>query len=162
MKYTEGSIGRVFILRLEDGDRIPECIEQFADMKKIKAAAVYFLGGTRKESQVFVGPEENIDNGIKAKQYNENTDITIHPMVTKLTGTSEAVGLGTLFLDEESKPKLHLHSSFGREQKTITGCTRKGIFIWQIGEVIILEIKGTSAGRKIDSKTGFELLSLDD
>ncbi len=31
MKFSEGRIGRVFILRLEDKDKIPECIEQFAD-----------------------------------------------------------------------------------------------------------------------------------
>ncbi len=33
MKACEGRIGRVFIIELEDGDVVPECIEQFAEQK---------------------------------------------------------------------------------------------------------------------------------
>jgi predicted DNA-binding protein with PD1-like motif len=35
MKASEGKIGRVFILRLEDGDVVPGAIEKFAVAKKI-------------------------------------------------------------------------------------------------------------------------------
>ena len=31
MKACEGRIGRVFVIRLEDGDVVPECIERFAE-----------------------------------------------------------------------------------------------------------------------------------
>jgi predicted DNA-binding protein with PD1-like motif len=31
LKCSEGRVGKVFILRLEDGDIIPECIVKFAD-----------------------------------------------------------------------------------------------------------------------------------
>lgn len=30
MIASEGRLGRVFVLRLEDGDRVPDCIEAFA------------------------------------------------------------------------------------------------------------------------------------
>ncbi|EGW37165.1 hypothetical protein [Desulfosporosinus sp. OT] len=30
MKYSEANLGRIFILRLEHGDRIPDTIENFA------------------------------------------------------------------------------------------------------------------------------------
>jgi predicted DNA-binding protein with PD1-like motif len=33
MQYQEGSIGRVFALRLEDGDRLPDSLEAFAREK---------------------------------------------------------------------------------------------------------------------------------
>ncbi|RJX22504.1 MAG: DUF296 domain-containing protein, partial [Ammonifex sp.] len=41
-----------------------------------------------------------------------------------------------------------------------TGCTREGVTIWHIGEVIILELINSSAQRKIDPTTGFELLEV--
>lgn len=36
MQYSEGTIGRVFTLRLENGDKIPDCIETFAKDHDIK------------------------------------------------------------------------------------------------------------------------------
>ena len=35
MKASEGRVGRVFVIRLEHGDMIPDCIERFAEEKKI-------------------------------------------------------------------------------------------------------------------------------
>ncbi|ODA38751.1 hypothetical protein DSBG_4476 [Desulfosporosinus sp. BG] len=48
----------------------------------------------------------------------------------------------------------------GRNIETVTGCTKEGITIWHIGEVIIFELKNSSALRKVDPITGFELLEL--
>jgi len=96
---------------------------------------------------VVVGPED----GTAAKP---------RKMVTELLGTSEAVGIGTLFLNEEQIPKLHMHSAFGRNRDTVTGCTREGVTIWHIGEVVIFELLNSPARRKLDPVTGFELLDL--
>jgi len=148
MKYSEANLGRIFILRLEHGDRIPDIIEEFARNQQINSAIVHFLGGVDKDSKIVVGPED----GTASKP---------RPMVTELLGTSEAVGVGTIFLDEADNPKLHLHSAFGRSRETVTGCTREGIKIWHIGEVIIFELLNTIAKRKIDSGTGFELLEIE-
>jgi predicted DNA-binding protein with PD1-like motif len=35
LKSSEGRVGRVFILRLENGNIIPECIARFAETKKV-------------------------------------------------------------------------------------------------------------------------------
>ncbi len=35
MKYGEGSIGRIFIVRLEDGDKLPEVIENLDKEKEL-------------------------------------------------------------------------------------------------------------------------------
>ncbi|HBW36778.1 PPC domain-containing DNA-binding protein [Desulfosporosinus sp. BICA1-9] len=147
MKYSEANLGRVFILRLEHGDRIPDIIEEFAKTHQIDSAILHFLGGADTYSKVVVGPED----GTAEKP---------RKMVEELLGTSEAVGIGTLFLNEDKVPKLHLHSAFGRNRDTVTGCTGEGVIIWHIGEVVIFELKNSTARRKIDPITGFELLDL--
>ena len=58
MKASEGKIGRVFVLRLEDGDMVPECIERFAAEKGIKVAHVILIGGIGG-GRVVVGPKES-------------------------------------------------------------------------------------------------------
>lgn len=148
MKYSEANLGRIFILRLEHGDRIPDVIEGFANEKEIESAIVHFLGGADTKSKVVVGPED----GTTSKP---------RPMVEELLGTSEAIGMGTLFLNEDNIPRLHLHSAFGRSRETVTGCTREGVKVWHIGEVIIFELLNTTAKRKIDLETGFELLEVE-
>ena len=45
MKYSESKIGRTFIIRLENGDKIPDSIEKFALKHKINSAIVFYLGG---------------------------------------------------------------------------------------------------------------------
>lgn len=148
MKYCEANIGRIFILRLEHGDKIPDVIEDFALNHKIHSATVLLIGGADKGSKVVVGPED----GTKAVPV---------PVVTELGGVSEAAGVGTIFVDEENIPKLHLHSAFGRGNSTVTGCTREGVEIWHIGEVVIMELVNATAMRKVDPGTGFELLEID-
>lgn len=148
MKYSEAKLGRIFILRLEHGDKIPDIIEEFAAEQEIKSAVVHFLGGADTGSKVVVGPED----GTAPKP---------RPMVTELSGTSEAVGMGTLFINDAGMPKLHLHAAFGRGRDTVTGCTREGVVVWRIGEAVIFELLNTTAARKIDPGTGFELLELD-
>ncbi|MDR3583791.1 MAG: DNA-binding protein [Desulfosporosinus sp.] len=147
MKYSAANLGRIFILRLEHGDKIPDTIEEFAKTHQIDSAILHFLGGADTNSKVVVGPE---DGTVKQPR----------KMITELLGTSEAVGIGTLFINEDGVPKLHLHSAFGRERDTITGCTREGVIIWKIGEVVIFELINSSARRKLDAETGFELLDL--
>ncbi len=148
MKYSEAKLGRIFILRLEHSDRIPDIIEEFAADHQIKSAIVHFLGGADTNSKVVVGPED----GTAPKP---------RPMVTELLGTSEAIGMGTLFINEEGMPRLHLHSAFGRSRETVTGCTREGVMVWHIGEAIVFELLNTTARRKIDPETGFELLEIE-
>ena len=46
MKVSEGKVGRVFVVRLEDGDRLPDTIEDLAVQKKIRAASVILLGAS--------------------------------------------------------------------------------------------------------------------
>ncbi len=127
MDYTEAKVGRVFILRLHDGDHLPDTLETFAQEHQIASALCFFLGGVKDKGRVVVGPK----NG---------EVLPPEPVVTLLSGVHEVCGVGTLFQNEAGKPILHMHASFGRGEKTVTGCVRMGIDVWHIGEVIIMEL----------------------
>lgn len=145
MNFTQAKLNRIFILRLHQGEILHEVIEKFAADKKINSALCFFLGGAEDQSKVVVGPKDG-----KA--------MPPEPMVTLLRGVHEACGVGTIFTDEEGKPKLHMHASFGRNDNSVTGCVRMGVEVWQIGEVVILELAGGSAKRAKNKETGFEFL----
>jgi predicted DNA-binding protein with PD1-like motif len=147
MQFTEAKLGRLFVLRLHDGDRLPEILESFAAEKNVSTALCFFLGGAKEKSRVVVGPKDGYA-------------LPPEPMVTLLDGVHEACGVGTIFADEEGKPKLHMHASFGRGEKAVTGCVRMGVGVWQIGEVIVIELTEAQARRVIDKKTNFEFLEV--
>jgi predicted DNA-binding protein with PD1-like motif len=145
MRFSEARQGRVFILRLEDGEIIHEAVEKFAKQKGVNAAAVIVLGGADRGSRLVVGPQDGCADKVV-------------PMGTVLGDVHEMTGTGTIFPDEEGVPKLHMHISTGRNERSITGCVRNGVRVWLIAEVVILELIDTGAMRKLDRTTGFELL----
>ena len=147
MDFTEAKLGRIFILRLHQGDRIHEAVEKFAAEKKVASAMCFFLGGAEDKSKVVVGPKDG-------------AAMPPDPMVTLLRGVHEGCGVGTIFTDQQGKPKLHMHASFGRNDEAVTGCIRMGVEVWQIGEVAIFELTGSSAKRVKDKATGFEFLEV--
>jgi|WetSurMetagenome_2_1015567.scaffolds.fasta_scaffold01496_9 uncharacterized protein len=147
MQFTEAKLGRAFVLRLHDGDRLPEVLEAFAESQNLAGALCFFVGGAKDGSRVVVGPKAPNSEGFP-----------VDPVVTLLAGVSEVAGVGTLFRNEEGKAKLHMHASFGRGEKAVTGCVRLGVDVWRIGEVIVLELAGVAARRVVDKETGFELL----
>jgi uncharacterized protein len=144
LKFSEGTIGRIFIVRLDDGDRLPTCIEKFAAEKGLTHAQVIMVGGADK-GQVVSGPRY--------------TDVMPpEPMLVPLDGAHEVLGVGLLAPDAEGNPELHMHAALGRSGQTLTGCLRAGVETWLVGEVIIFEICGVKAGRISDPISGFALL----
>lgn len=145
MKYSEAKEGRVFVIRLEDGDILHESIERFATEKSIKSATVIAVGGADKGSVLTVGPVDGRESPVT-------------PMTLELDDVYEISGNGTLFPDDEGKPVLHMHIACGRKDKAITGCVRTGVKVWQVMEVILTELLDCSAARIPDPETGFKLL----
>jgi predicted DNA-binding protein with PD1-like motif len=144
MKYSKAEVRRIFVIRLEDGDALPSTLEKFAEDNGIAGGMCILVGGMRSGGKIVVGPVSG-------------EEMPVNPIFLHLEGIHEIAGVGTIFPDSEGKPKLHMHASMGRKDKSVTGCIRPGIQIWQVGEVILLEIKTT--GRRVkDEKTGFELL----
>jgi uncharacterized protein len=148
MQYCEARQGRVFILRLEEGERLNDSIEKFAREQQISHGLAFFLGGSADGSKVVVGPEANREK--------------IIPMIHALKGEQEVLALGTLIPNEAGEPVLHMHGAAGREGQATVGCTRAGVNVWLIGEVVLLEILGAdSVWRQKDPATGFQLLKID-
>ena len=145
MKYSEAKMGRVFVVRLEQGEILHEVIEKFASDKKIVAAACIALGAADKGSRFVVGPEDGDARPVV-------------PMEHLLREAHEIAGTGTIFPDEEGRPMLHMHLATGRQDTAITGCVRKGVKVWQIIEVIIFELLDTEALRKKSEPLGFFVL----
>ena len=145
MKTSTAKIGRVFVIRLEHGDKMPEALEAFARKKKVKRGFCILVGGVDRKSRIVVGPK--------------NPDARpVVPLEHVLSNVYETAGVGTLFPDEKGRPVLHMHASFGRRSRALTGCIRPGIRTWAVGEVILVELKATGGYRKEDKKTGFALL----
>jgi len=146
MKATEGHIGRVFVLRLEDGDVIPDCIERFAREKAISVGQVVLVGGIGS-GKIVVGPQDSVT-------------MPPNPVFLPVNGAHEVVGVGIIAPDKDGKPTLHIHASLGRADKSLTGCLRPGVTTWLVGEAIIYEILGAKAARLPDKKSGFDLMEM--
>jgi predicted DNA-binding protein with PD1-like motif len=144
VKACEGKVGRVFVIRLEDGDVVPECIERFAEGKGVSVGQAILVGGIGG-GDVVVGPRRS--EGMPPE-----------PMLLPIDGAHEVVGVGVLAPGEDGKPALHIHAALGRAGQTLTGCLRHGVATWLVGEVILYEILGADMVRIQDKQSGFELL----
>jgi predicted DNA-binding protein with PD1-like motif len=146
VKATEGKIGRVFVVRLEDGDILPACLEKFAAEKSIRCGHVVLVGGIGG-GEIVVGPRES-------------GEMPPDPVYMPVKGAHEVVGVGVIAPDKDGRPVLHIHASLGRGDNVITGCLRPGVTTWLVAEAIIYEITGINPRRLPDKDSGFDLLEV--
>ena len=138
MQATEGKIGRIFILRLEDGDTIPDCIENFALNNDIRNGYVNFTAGFKSGS------------------------IQTHPDQPEAAIQEPHAGAaqGLISRNTEDRPVLQIHSICSRDDHTISGYLHTGADINITGEVIIYEILDAACSRVTDEATGLQLLQV--
>jgi uncharacterized protein len=146
MKASKGRPGRVFVLRLEDGDVLPDSIEHFAAEKGVSAGYVMVVGGIG-EGEVVVGPRHS-------------SQMPPEPLLLPVDGAHELAGVGIIAPDKDGRPVLHIHAALGRAGKTTTGCLRPGVKTWLVGEAILYEVLDVNVVRKKDSRSGFDLLEI--
>ena len=144
MKACQGNPGRIFVIRLDNGDKIPACIERFAEEQGISIGYAILIGGIGG-GEIVVGPHKS-------------DEMPPQPMLIPIDGAHEVVGIGILAPDQEGRPVLHIHAALGRSGNTATGCLRPGVETWVVGEVILYEILEARAARIHDKVTGFSLL----
>lgn len=147
MQYSQGNYGRIFIVRLEDGDIIHEEIETLARKEKIQCGMLFILGGADKGSHLKTGP---------CKGDEIMPDMPVMSRIFK--DAHESLGVGTIFPGESDQPVLHLHMACGRGDDTITGCARSGVVTWRYMEAAVLEIRDCNSRRIMDPETGFYML----
>lgn len=142
MEYTQARLGRVFVARLYQDDRIPDCIEEIARREGIRAATVQIVGGI-ESGTIVVGPKQGTSPP--------------EPTTADIKGRHEVIGVGMIFM-ADGKPVLHMHGAFGRGDKTLVGCTRTGVNVFAVVEAVITEIVDCEAERRLDPETGWHLL----
>ena len=144
MKYTKGTIGRVFLVKFEDDDILIDNLSGLAKHEQIKSASVIFIGAL-KQGDLVTGPKKPV----------------IPPEPNKATFKDgwEVMGIGTIFTNSKG-PQIHIHASLGKKNKVLTGCIRGNSKVFLVIEAIVLELKGIRAQKDIDSKTGLNLLKI--
>jgi predicted DNA-binding protein with PD1-like motif len=144
MEYTQGNLGRIYVLKFKDQDDLLDELKGFLRKEKLKAGVFVCIGALR-QGQVVTGPKQPV--------------IPPEPNWRKFSQGWELVGLGTVFSDAEG-PHVHLHVSVGKKKSVITGCLRKQSRIFLVMEAVFFELKNVKAHKNLDSKTGLHLLQL--
>ena len=137
MHYTQAKLGRVFILKLDANEVVHEAIERMAEKEGIRAGVAFIVGGIGAGSTLVVGPVDG-----------DRRPITV--MERTLDAPHEATGMGTILSTEEGKPVLHMHVSAGRGDDSVTGCIRRGVRVWGVLEVTVMEFTDTTALKRYD------------
>jgi predicted DNA-binding protein with PD1-like motif len=145
MQYSEGTIGRVFVLRMDDGEDLIASVQRFVAEKKIESCMALFIGALR-DGRAVTGPELPV---IPPVQHFECFD-----------SAWEVFGMATVY-PSSSGPKIHIHSTLGRGRQALTGCIREHASVYLIVEAVLFELSGMSARREMDEKTGLHLLTLE-
>ena len=143
MDYRKGSIGRVFIVRFDEGDLFLEGLLEIITEEKITSGWFHVLGGLR-EADVVIGPKEPV--------------MPPEPVWSEVRGARETIGTGSIFWDG-NEPKIHLHAALGHHGETLTACVRKGTKVYLVLELVIFEIDGIQASRPWYEKGGFNRLT---
>ena len=144
MKYQQGSFGRVFLLRFEDGDDLLKEIKTLANRENVKVGTIMLLGGIRSAGMV-TGPKKAV--------------IPPDPMWAHFNDAREVLAFGTLFWKDD-EPIIHLHGAVGRDSETFTGCIRKDSSVYLVVEAVITELVGISARKVMNEKVGLAMLEL--
>ena len=141
MQYSEGRLGRVFVLRIDDGEDFLAVTRDFIKDRAVRSGTLIFLGALR-QGRMVTGPEE--------------LAIPPEPHYVMFEGGWEMVGIGTIYPGEDG-PAIHYHASVGRAGHALTGCLREKAVTYIIAEVIVLEFTGLEIRRRPDKKTGLVL-----
>lgn len=144
MKYSKGSIGRVFVLKFENDDIVIDKLTGFLKKERVKTATMVFIGALR-EGDMATGPKKPV--------------IPPHPNWVHFRDGWEVMGIGTVFSNKKG-PQIHIHGAMGKKLRTLIGCVRKDSRVFLVLEAILFELKGIKASKDIDPRTGLNLLAI--
>ena len=134
---------RSFVVVLDKGDEVRDCLSRFAEQERLSAAQVTAIGAFERATIRFFDWE--------AKEYQP---IPVEEQV-------EVVSLnGDVALDQSGKPKLHLHAVLGRRDGAAMGGDLERGHVRPTLEVIVAE-SPLHLRRVHDDETGLALIRLD-
>ncbi|QGT99589.1 hypothetical protein SYNTR_0996 [Candidatus Syntrophocurvum alkaliphilum] len=146
MQYTQGSMGRVFVIKFEHGDNLIEQLQLILNKEQITTGTLLMIGALKK-SKMVVGPEECV----------------VPPVVIPyiFEDGREIAAIGTIFPDENGNPVFHIHSSVGRQNDSIVGCLRDDTEVYLIVEAVIIEFLNIDAKKVFEEKYDLNMLKID-
>jgi hypothetical protein len=144
MQYSEGRMGRIFVLRVDHGEDLIDELRQFLTGQQISHAIIHFLGAL-SQGKVVTGPESLV--------------LPPDPHFEHFQGGWEVFGIATVY-PGETGPQIHLHGTVGRGREALTGCLRDEAGAYIIVEAVIMEITGLKARKHQDDRTGLSLPDL--
>jgi predicted DNA-binding protein with PD1-like motif len=146
MDYRQGTTGRIFSIRFDDGDDFLEELLGIIRKENIRQGWFLVIGGLR-QAEFVTGPKE--------------PTMPPEPVWASVDGARETLGAGSIFWAGD-EPKIHLHAALGHHGETTTACVRKGTKVYLILEVILTEISGIDADRPWYEEGGFNRLTFND
>lgn len=137
MEYAAGTVGRVFLIRVDHGEDPLAAITTVAEREDVGAGLVLMLGAL-EAGRMTEGPETLAFPPV--------------PVATAFADGREVLGVGNL-VREEGRPVVHLHVATGRADTTAVGCLRGDARVYATVEVVLLEL-ALDAARRRDPATG--------
>ena len=134
---------RMYVAVLEAGDEVHDCLQRLAEEESLSAAQVTAIGAFRDATLAYFDWE--------TKSYDE---IPVDEQVEVLSMT------GDIALDENDRPKLHLHAVLGRRDGSTVGGHLMGAHVRPTLEVIVNEAPAF-LHRVYDPHAGFALIRMD-
>ena len=141
MQYSEGEVGRVFTVRIDDGEDFIREIQRFVTAMHIQNGTIQFLGAVRS-ARIVTGPTEPV--------------VPPSPRVEEIHGGWDLLGFATIYPGEDG-PSVHLHAAAGKGIRSLAGCLREEAEVYVVVEAVITEFVGIVAKRLPDDKTGVNL-----
>src|SRR5512137_580060 len=136
MQYSEGRVGRVFVLRMDHGEDLIESLQRFLREKSIESCTALFLGALR-DGQAVTGPKR--------------PDVPPSPNFEAYESAWEVFGMATVYPSADGL-RLHIHSGLGRGREALLGCIREKAEVYLVVEMVLFEICGLQAERVWDEE----------
>ncbi|MBF0215677.1 MAG: DNA-binding protein [Candidatus Omnitrophica bacterium] len=136
--------GRSYIVRFDHGEDLNSGLKKFVSENSIKTATVTLLGAIEK-GELVTGPERPV--------------LPAEPHWVRFENVWELFGTGIITF-KDGEVSLHIHSSLGKDSKTLVGCLRKEAMVFVTVEAFIQEIITDGMTREFDATSGCSLLSL--
>lgn len=143
MIYRQGTIGRVFVARIEHGEDLLSELRQLAEQEKLDAGVIYVIGAVAEASVVVSSEKRTIPPVAIWRDFDDGREL---------------VGIGTLFRNDRQQSVIHLHGALGREDLSITADLRKRSEVYLMVEAIVMELLDTGAIKTYDAARELNVL----
>ena len=144
MKYTKGRIGRVFVLKFDNGDVVLRELERFCREQKVSCGVCQFIGALNS-GDMAAGPKKPV--------------MPPTPNWLSFRDGWETMAIATIF-PGPTGPQLHVHASLGKGKRVLTGCVRRDSNVFGVLEAVVFELTGVDARKEADPATGINMLAV--